>query len=263
MMTTAKIPKLSGNQLKIIAAIFMVIDHVGLLFFPTNMFLRILGRISYPLFAFMIAEGAKYTKNKLKHFLMMFGLAVICQIVYFFFDNGNLYMCILVTFSLSTLCLYALEFFKKTLFDNNAKFLKKAFASATFLVSVFSVFLFCECFQVDYGFFGCMIPVLINIFDFHQIPAPEKLKKLDCLPIKLFCLSIGLLLLSAYCGSLYIQMHMPAWKYLQCYSFLALIPIAFYGGKKGKWNMKYFFYLFYPLHLALLEGIYILTIFIK
>ena len=55
---------LSGNALKIIAAISMVIDHVGLMFFPTLKILRIIGRLAYPIFAFMIAEGCYYTKNK-------------------------------------------------------------------------------------------------------------------------------------------------------------------------------------------------------
>lgn len=236
----------------------MVVDHIGVLFFPTNIYLRAIGRLSYPLFAFMIAESAKYTKNKLKHFLMMFGLAIICQIVYFLFDNGSLYMCILVTFSISTLCLYALHFFKNKLFDSNAKWTGKTLSALVFILSIFGAYVFCRLFQVDYGFIGCMIPVFINLFDFHQTPAPDKLKKLDRLPVKLLCLAVGLLFLSAYCGQQFIQMGKPSWKYLQCFSFLALIPLVFYSGEKGKWNMKYFFYLFYPLHLVLLEGIYIL-----
>lgn len=259
-MPTVKLPRLSGNQLKILAAVLMVVDHIGVLFFPTNIVFRAIGRLSYPLFAFMIAESAKYTKNKLKHFLMMFGLALICQIVYFLFDNGSLYMCILVTFSVSTLCLYALEFFKRKLFDDTASGAIKTASALFFILSILGAYAFCQWLQVDYGFAGCMVPVLINLFDFHQIPAPDKLKKLDCFPIKLICLAIGLLFLAAYCGQIYIKSGIPSWKYLQCWSFLSLIPLAFYSGEKGKWNMKYFFYLFYPLHLVLLEGIYILLI---
>ena len=253
-MTASKLPRLSGNQLKIIAAIFMVIDHIGVLFFPMNIVLRTLGRISFPLFAFMIAESAKYTKNKLKHFLTLFVLAFICQIVYFFFDNGSLYMCILVTFSISTLCLYALHFFKSKLFDSQAKWTVKILAGLVFLLCILSAYVFCQFFQVDYGFLGCMTPVFVNLLDFHQIPAPDKLKKVDCLWTKLFCLAIALLLLGAN-----MQIGMNTWKYVQYFALIALIPLAFYSGEKGKCNMKYFFYLFYPLHLVLLEGIYILT----
>ena len=62
---------ISGNQLKILAAIFMVIDHVGLMFFPSMIIFRCIGRLSMPIFAFMISEGARYTRNKLKYFLVI------------------------------------------------------------------------------------------------------------------------------------------------------------------------------------------------
>ena len=60
---------LTGNHLKLIAAFAMLLDHVGILLFPQIRLLRILGRLAYPIFAFMIAEGCRYTKNKLRYFL--------------------------------------------------------------------------------------------------------------------------------------------------------------------------------------------------
>ena len=54
---------LSGNALKIIAALAMVADHVGLMFFPQVRILRIIGRLAYPIFAYMIAQGcASFTQ---------------------------------------------------------------------------------------------------------------------------------------------------------------------------------------------------------
>ena len=47
--------KLNGNQLKIIALITMAIDHIGMYLFPQILFLRIIGRLSMPIFAYMIA----------------------------------------------------------------------------------------------------------------------------------------------------------------------------------------------------------------
>ena len=61
---------LSGNMLKIIAAVSMFIDHMGAVLFPGVMIFRILGRIAFPIFAFMIAEGCRYTKNRIKYFLL-------------------------------------------------------------------------------------------------------------------------------------------------------------------------------------------------
>ena len=68
-----KIKCLTNNQLKIIACISMLFDHLGFMVFPKLIIFRILGRLAFPIFAFMIAEGCYYTRNKLKHFLTIFG----------------------------------------------------------------------------------------------------------------------------------------------------------------------------------------------
>ena len=58
---------LNNFTLKMIAILAMAIDHIGFLFYPQAIWLRIIGRIAFPIFAFMIAEGCYYTRNKLKH----------------------------------------------------------------------------------------------------------------------------------------------------------------------------------------------------
>ena len=232
---------INANTLKFLGAIFMVIDHIGLLFFPYTLAWRVIGRLSFPLFAFAISEGCRYTRNKTKHFLLIFALAVVCQTVYFFFNNGDLYMNILVTFSLSILTTYAMQFFKTTLFDGSPLF-KQILAGGLFLATVAGVSVFCQLCTVDYGFWGCMIPVFASIFDFHRIPAPDKWKKLDCLWLRVLCLGIGLLALSISA--------LP--NTLPFYSLLALVILFLYNGEKGKLPTKYFFYIFYPAHLLLL-----------
>ena len=64
---------LNRNVLKIIALITMLIDHIGLVFFPGIEIFRIIGRISFPIFAFMIAEGCEHTENKKKYFRCRLG----------------------------------------------------------------------------------------------------------------------------------------------------------------------------------------------
>lgn len=54
---------LTGNQLKIIALILMTIDHVGAYLLPQYTVLRLVGRLSMPIFAWAIAEGCYYTKT--------------------------------------------------------------------------------------------------------------------------------------------------------------------------------------------------------
>lgn len=228
----------------------MVIDHVGYLLFPNILALRWVGRISMPLFAFTVAEGCRYTKNKINHFALIFILGVICQIVFFFFSDGSLNMSILITFSLSIALIYCMQYFKKCLFTR-AKVFDTVLAGLLFAASVFAIYAI-NCvryrdFIIDYGFWGTMLPVFAALFDFRGIALPEKLKFLDNHYIRLLAFAIGLVLL---CLLADIDS-----KYNQWYSLIALVPLALYNGAKGRFNLKYLFYVFYPLHLLILEGI--------
>ena len=62
-MESNRFPGLTGNQLKLIALISMTIDHIGFMLFPRVKILRVIGRIAFPMFAFLIVEGYFYTKN--------------------------------------------------------------------------------------------------------------------------------------------------------------------------------------------------------
>lgn len=219
---------LSGNALKLIAAATMFIDHMGLMLFPGNLLLRIIGRLALPIYAYMIAEGCKYTRNKKKYFGMVFGLAVVCQTVYFFFA-GSSYLSILFTFSLSILAVYALQ-------ANQVHPCAKN--SIRFTLTVAGVWLLNQLMQIDYGFLGCMLPVFPAML--HNTPYDKK-------EWNVAMLGLGLLLLAWESGS------------IQFYSLLSLPLLILYSGKRGKGNMKYFFYIFYPAHLVVLELILMLT----
>ena len=52
---------LTGNLLKLIAMLTMTIDHIGVILLPQYRILRIIGRLTMPIYAFMIAEGCHYT----------------------------------------------------------------------------------------------------------------------------------------------------------------------------------------------------------
>lgn len=241
-----KLP-LSGNMLKILAALFMTIDHIGLLFFPHESVFRIVGRLAFPIFAFMIAEGARYTKNRLKYFLQIFILGVICQIVYYIAD-GSLYMCILITFSLSLLILFALKEFKIALFEKERSGKRIALTSFLLIGAVALAYIACEYLEIDYGFGGVLCPVFASIFDFHGVAVPEKVRILDRAWVRVLTLGLGVLI-HALTSSLKIQI----------YALYAIILLMLYSGERGKYKMKYFFYLFYPLHLVLLYGLAVLV----
>lgn len=223
---------LDGSTLKILAAIFMTLDHAGLLLFPRMPIFRILGRLALPIFAFMIAEGCKYTRNRKKYFGMVFGLGAVCQVVYYFFD-GSLYLSILITFSLSILTIYALQYLKQK---------KTVLSGLVFAATVAAAFVLNQVLTIDYGFWGCMLPV------FAALPHGTKY---DSVPVDTTLLGIGLLFLARSIGG------------IQIYALLALPLLYCYSGRRGKGNLKYFFYIFYPVHLAVLQGIAALVYLLK
>lgn len=215
---------LSNNQLKILALLTMTVDHIGAYLFPRVMFLRIIGRIAYPIFAYMIAEGCFYTRRPGRYIGSMAALAVVCQVVYFFFA-GSVYMYIPVTFTLSISLIFLL---KRAMENPNEK------NFALFGLGVLAVLAITEFlpmlpgtdFGVDYGFFGVMLPVVVYVGKNHWQ--------------KLLLAAVMLVLLGIHYGS------------LQMWALLSLPLLALYNGQRGKWKMKWLFYIYYPAHLAAL-----------
>ena len=124
----------------------------------------------------------------------------------------------------------------------------KALSLLSFVAIVVGVSILNEYVVVDYGFYGCMLPVFASLFHCDKnVEENSLLKKCDCVPLNVLITSIGMLLLA-----------MDRAK-IQYYSFLAIPLLLLYSGKRGKWKMKYFFYIFYPLHLVVIYGIAMLT----
>ena len=225
---------LSGNTLKIIAAIFMLIDHIGLILLPNQIILRIIGRLSFPIFAFMIAEGCVHTKNKAKYFSGIFTLATICQTFYYVY-NRNLYMGILITFSISILLIYLLEFLKERFFLAESTGFQKLGAALIFTVAIVAVYGLNIYGVIDYGFWGCIAPLFATVC--NRIKAVG----VSSLTLQKIMFVIALLILSTGFGG------------IQYYCLLAMPLLFAYSGKRGKAKMKLFFYIFYPAHLVAVQ----------
>lgn len=207
-----KFSGITGAGLKILAIVTMVIDHVGAVLFPEQLIFRYIGRLSFPIFRFLLVEGFVHTRNVYRYVLRLGIFAIISEIPYdlafsnelFNWDKQNVFF----TLCLGVATLYLL------------KYTKRNWEKAIYIV--FAIF-FAEMLKSDYGAFG-----LLLIIWFYML-YDDKAWKLAGGAIWSFYNGIG----------------------IQSYGALAMIPIAFYNGKKGK-QIKYFFYLFYPLHLLLL-----------
>jgi hypothetical protein len=235
---------LSASTLKIIACIFMVIDHVGAILLPDLLILRVIGRLSYPIFAYFLAEGCRYTRNKLKRFLLVLGLAILCEVVAFVAtgepDGG-----ILVNFCMAILLIYQVQACKKALARR-----KWGMAVLWFLVfaaSVVGVYAITNyVLYVDYGYWGVLIPVWASLPDYKEGEAPAFLRHFSGRSWKLLTFSVGLLILCVSRG---------LFENIQSFSLFTLPLLALYNGTPGRKGLKYGFYIFYPVHLAVLWGI--------
>lgn len=214
---------LSGNTLKLVALVLMTIDHAGMIF-GGPLLLRVIGRLSFPIFAYMLAEGCRYTQKPKQYLGLIFALGFACQLVYFWMA-GSLYQCILITFSLGIVLIFAC---KRAQGKGAANWL-------LFALVLLLVYLFCEGlpallphtdFAVDYGFFGALLPLLIYL-------GRDRWGRLGMT-------ALGLVLVNLSFGG------------IQWWSLLALFPLALYTGARGKGRLKNLFYIYYPTHLALL-----------
>ena len=241
---------LTGNMIKILAAIFMVIDHIGVVFGMEDGILRILGRISMPLFAFMISEGAKYTRNKAKYLGMIAGMATVCQLVYFFVLKDT-YMCILVTFSISITLIYCVDFIKWSFLSEKRNIVWQILSSTLFLCLVALTYYLNTVIMIDYGFYGIMMPVFASLTDLRGYKIPDKVKWIDSIWFRSLLMTIPMLV------------RMLNYPPLMWYSFISISILMLYSGKRGKLKMKYFFYIFYPLHLVIIYVIFLAIYILK
>lgn len=223
---------LSNNQLKIIAMVSMLIDHLGVAgLFPNDDWMRIVGRLALPIFAYMIAEGCRYTRNRPKHLVLIATLAVGCQLVYWI-AMESLYQSILVTFTLSIVIIYSVDGIlqHKSVWRVLASLF--GLALVVLLAVVLPQKLATQGYEIDYDIWGVLMPVVVYYAKWK--------------PLKLLALA-GMIVVTAFTlGS------------IQWYALLALPLLLLYNGTRGKWKLKYMFYIFYPTHLVLIYGLQIL-----
>ena len=99
---------LDATALKLLGVVTMTVDHIGYILCPDLVLLRILGRLAYPIFAYLIAEGCTYSKHKAKYFLAVLGTGLLCSIASYGAEH-TLYQSIMITFACSISLIFLLE----------------------------------------------------------------------------------------------------------------------------------------------------------
>ena len=195
-----------------VAALTMLMDHIGAVFFPSVIGFRAIGRLSFPLFAFGIAQGVTYTSDFRKYFLRILMAAAVSQPIY------------MKLFALTQLNpLFMLAWGALALYFWREE--KKIFAGILLLGAYFA--------DMSYGWYGVW-----TIFFFGFYGMKESL-------------------------CFYGQVALNVLYGLTTGAWVQILSMFSFGFLDGKWRIaalskklpRYFFYVFYPLHLLVLWGI--------
>jgi len=265
-------------MIKWIAVLLMVIDHIGYYFgflMPNPVFivLRLIGRLSFPLFAYSIAVGFLRTKNRTRYFTRMFVFAAVTQAllaVTSYFTGIGAFINVMFTFSLAILLMASSELLSKSLEAARKKNtspaeenhrqssveirgheIPPAAAGATAVLSILLILAAATYFEPDYSLFG-VLTVYLFYYIQKKVRKPDLLLSADSNAVSVMAMSfLGLNLISALFK--YLQSTQPVyWILLEIFSVFSIAFLLMDKPRKKPGSMeKYFFYAFYPLHLVL------------
>ncbi len=220
---------LSGAELKLIAIISMLADHVnkaliypylesnhGFLAFISDVF-DIIGRIAFPLFCFMLVEGYFKTRNRKKYLLNLLLFGVISEVPFDMFTTASFFNMnwnnVMFTLALVLVTVWIIDTLKEKM--------QKRPKALWYLVSILIVLVMCivsMSLSLDYEHHAILIGYFFYLF--HDMPV--------------FAIPFG-----------YASMFKEPW------ALLGFGLTLTYNGERGKQH-KMLYYWFYPVHLLIL-----------
>ena len=224
-MNEKKLP-LNSLHLKLLAMVTMLIDHMGLTLFPYALWMRCVGRLAFPIFCFLMAEGCARTHDRKRYAARLLGFAVLLEPafdlmrsgVWFSPDEQN----VLWTLLLGALVCWAMDWAR-----TRPELWQRLPADAAIAVG----FILGQWGNTDYGGWGVLLVVL-----FYLSREVKGKWAIQLVGTALFCW---------FCS---------AWR-VELLAMLALIPIFLYNGERGFSGkaLQYGFYAFYPVHILILS----------
>lgn len=238
---------ISGSTLKMIAIITMLIDHIGgvvmarmliekgmmdvftsgdlngmvawlnenAALYYTYSVMRMIGRLGFPIFAFLLVEGFQRTRDVKRYALRLGMFALISEIPFDLAFSGKIleftYQNVFFTLFIGLVTMMAFEFISGKSWNKVLKVVLWAAALAAGMGIA-------KLLRTDYAATG--VACIMALYIFRRKKTPQ---------------------IIAGCVAFAWEITAP----------LAFIPIGFYNGKRG-WNMKYVFYAVYPAHLLIL-----------
>lgn len=232
-------PELTSFGLHLLAMGLMLCDHICLALMPDRLWMTCVGRLAFPIFAFLVAEGFVRTRSRARYARRLLIFAIVSEVPFDLLAAGRpvypFHQNVLWTFLIALGCMQLLEWTK---FDPRpaARFVLGAGA-------VLGGFLAGTAFMVDY--FGPGVWTVLVFYFFRGDGWRQRLGQLLCLLFLNGWLLAGQTVLP---GGLALP--------IQAFAVLALPFIWLYRGRQGPHGraVRWLFYGFYPAHLLVLAA---------
>ena len=257
-MTLQKSP-VTALTLKWIAILIMAVDHTGVVCYKwlgwsrSYLLLRFIGRNAFPIFALLLIEGFRRTRNRWRYLRNLLIFSVISEIPFDLavmggrnpIEGQNIFW----TLSLGLLSLMTIEEIRRSRLPFAAKFVCVPISAAAFMVLG-------ECLRADYGNWGVLLIVLM--YAGEELPFASTPQNGDASAISndakaQFVRNCGAVAGAVLWMTFYDFSH--GWIN-ELYGAFSAIPILLYNGQRGRYRLsKWFFYGFYPAHLLILYAL--------
>ena len=227
---------LDSTALRLLAILFMVLDHLWAAVVPGNLWMTCVGRLAFPIFAFQLCEGYRHTGDFRRYRRRLLVFALLSEIPFNLFYAGSLifpfHQNVMFTLLLGLLAIRQADMLRR---EEGIK--KKSLRClALLLILAGGVVLF-----PDYGLMGVMTVLCFFVFRDHRLFQLAAMAVLNIFAFKGQTIPVSL-------GAL--AFDFP----IQGFALLALPLIWLYNGEKGPGGkgLRLFWYIFYPLHMLAL-----------
>lgn len=240
-MDRSRKPDISSAGLHILAMGLMLCDHLWAALFPAQEWLTCIGRLAFPIFAFLAAEGFCRTHDLHRYLLRLLGGALLSEIPFNLMVGGS----VLYPYHQNVLWTFLLALLILALIEKCRTRFRPVFAAPACAALVILGFLLGFAAMLDYYGVG-----VLTVFTFYFFKKRNWINRL-CQFLCLYYLNVTLL--GGYCYVVSFFGHEIELAQ-QGLALLALIPIWLYQGRQGPHGKAFrvFCYAFYPAHMLLL-----------
>ena len=224
---------LSSSALRDLAMLIMLVDHVGAVLLPQIGWLRAVGRLAFPIFAFQIGEGYRHTSDLKRYMSRLLLFALIAEIPFNLLISGSIrdsyHQNVLFTLLLGLIAISGVEKGKGC----QGAMKSWLYSVATPLLCIMAAGML----NTDYNWIG-----VVMVLGFHLFRNNRLLQLIMMIYLNQFCIQ----------GRTFPFFGVTL--QLQIFAVLALLLIWIYNGQKGRGlNIGYWFYTGHMLLLAALS----------